>query len=168
LIVRQAKPADAAQVAGVHVRAWQAAYRGLLPDAYLDALSADDRAARYTFGSVDPQAPRTIVALADGVLCGFATIARARDEDTCEAGELCAMYVEPALWRGGGGRALMDAVYDRPRAMGCGEAVLWVLVGNERAERFYRAQGWWADGSRRRENIWGLDADEIRYRRTLA
>jgi hypothetical protein len=46
--IRYAVPDDATPVAQVHVRAWQVAYRGLLPAAYLDTLRFEDRAARYT------------------------------------------------------------------------------------------------------------------------
>ena len=38
MTVREAQPRDAAEVAGVHVRSWQVAYRGLFPDDYLDGL----------------------------------------------------------------------------------------------------------------------------------
>ena len=47
--IRPAEPEDALAVARVHVRTWQAAYRSLLPDHYLDQLRAEDRAARYQF-----------------------------------------------------------------------------------------------------------------------
>ena len=40
-------------VARVHVRSWQVGYRGLLPDAYLDGLRAEERAERYNFASGD-------------------------------------------------------------------------------------------------------------------
>jgi hypothetical protein len=60
--VRPARPDDAAAVAGVHVRSWQAGYRGLLPDAYLEALRPEDRMDRYTFGTTDPELPSTTVA----------------------------------------------------------------------------------------------------------
>jgi hypothetical protein len=40
MFLRRAEPADAMEVARVHVRSWQVAYRGLLPDAYLDGLRA--------------------------------------------------------------------------------------------------------------------------------
>jgi hypothetical protein len=32
--VRRANPGDAAAIAGVHVRSWEAAYRGLVPEAW--------------------------------------------------------------------------------------------------------------------------------------
>ncbi|MGH9204942.1 MAG: GNAT family N-acetyltransferase, partial [Acidimicrobiales bacterium] len=66
--VRTAQAGDKQAVAGVHVRSWQAAYRGLMPDAYLDGLDPDDRAARYTFGSDDPLLPSTIVSGEEGVI----------------------------------------------------------------------------------------------------
>jgi hypothetical protein len=47
------------------------------------------------------------------------------------------------------------------------EGVLWVLVGNDRAQRFYRVDGWLPDGTRRDQEVWGITVDEIRYRRPL-
>jgi hypothetical protein len=41
--VRQAVVADAPGIAAVHVRSWQAGYRGLMPDELLDGLPAGDR-----------------------------------------------------------------------------------------------------------------------------
>ena len=47
------------------------------------------------------------------------------------------------------------------------DAVLWVLIGNERAKRFYRLDGWIPDGQRRDEEVHGITVDELRYRRPL-
>ncbi|HEY0933157.1 MAG TPA: hypothetical protein VGD91_05360, partial [Trebonia sp.] len=46
-VVRPAREADAAQIALVHVRSWQGAYRGLLPQDYLDELDPVQRLARW-------------------------------------------------------------------------------------------------------------------------
>lgn len=167
-IVRDARAEDAAEVAGVHIRAWQAAYRCLLPDEYLDGLQVEDRAARYAFGSTDPEAPRTILAIYDGSIRGFASIGPSREQETRDAGELYALYVDPPHWGTGIGRLLLAQACTRLRKLGFDEAVLWVLIGNEQAERFYRVDGWLPDGSRRQEDIWGVQADVIRYRRALA
>jgi len=165
--VRDARPADAAEVAAVHVRAWQAAYRGLLADDYLDALRPADRAPRYTFAASDADAPRTLLAVEDGAILGFATIGRSRDADAKAAGELYALYVDPLHWRSGVGRVLMAHTYAEFASLGVEEAVLWVLRGNEAAVRFYSADGWHADGSRRREDVWGVAVEVRRYRREL-
>lgn len=148
------------------MRSWQHAYRGLLPDQYLDGLRPEDRAARYTFSRVGSDEPATIVAVEEAVIWGFATTGPSRSEDAPAAGELLALYVDPGRWGLGTGRLLIAEARKRLGGQGFAEAILWVLAGNERAERFYRADGWSPDGARRRETIWGVGADEIRYRRT--
>lgn len=167
LSVRRARPEDAADVAAVHIRSWQVAYRGLLPDDYLDNLRPEDRMARYTFGATDPLALSTIVALEDGVIRGFATTGRSRDADTPDAGELFALYLDPDAFGLGIGRRLMTEARARLTGLGVTEAVLWLFVGNERARRFYDIDGWRPDGTERREEIWGAVVDEIRFRRPL-
>ena len=154
-------------MACVHVRSWQAAYQGLLPDAYLDSLRPEDRAKRYTFGSSDPAQPMTLVALVEGAIRGFATTAPARDPDAAGKGELAGLYVDPDWWGRGIGQALLMAARDRLAEQGCKSAVLWVLDGNQRARRFYEADGWVADGSHRVEEIWGVKAGEARFARDL-
>ncbi|HEX3566888.1 MAG TPA: GNAT family N-acetyltransferase [Acidimicrobiales bacterium] len=107
MITRIAIPEDVASVAGVHVRSWQAAYRGLFSDEYLDGLRAEDRMARYTFGETGTGDLATIVAVDDGAVCGFATTGLAQDEDVPGTGEVYALYVDPGAWGRGVGRLLM-------------------------------------------------------------
>jgi hypothetical protein len=45
ITVRHATVGDAPALGRVHVRAWQAAYRGHKPDDYLDGLRPEERAA---------------------------------------------------------------------------------------------------------------------------
>jgi ribosomal protein S18 acetylase RimI-like enzyme len=168
LSVRAAVPGDAAAVAGVHVRSWQVAYRGLMPDDYLDGLRPEDRMGRYTFGSTDPSMPATTVALVDDVIRGFSTTGPARDTDAPGRGEIFALYVDPEAWDTGIGRRLMEEARAQLVRHGFTESVLWVLDGNTRADRFYRLDGWRPDDQRRTEDIWGVRVDEIRYRRNLA
>jgi ribosomal protein S18 acetylase RimI-like enzyme len=154
------------EVARVHVRSWQAGYRGLLPDAYLDGLRAEDRAARYTFGRPAADGPATIVAVLDKQIRGFATVGRAADSPP-QTGELLALYVDPSCWRIGVGRRLISEARRSLTERGFATAILWVLDGNERAERFYRSDGWATDGERRTVEVWGISARELRYRRDL-
>jgi ribosomal protein S18 acetylase RimI-like enzyme len=165
LRVREAEPADALEVAQVHVRSWQAAYRGLLPDAYLDALRPEERAARYTFGRASRDGPATFVAIQDEAIRGFATIRRSDSER--EVGEVVALYVDPGCWGLGLGKRLIEEARRRLEERGFDEAILWVFAGNERAERFYRRDGWAREGARRLDEVWGITVDEVRYRRTL-
>lgn len=167
MLLRPAAPDDSLAVAHVHVKSWQVAYRGLLPDEYLGQLRPEDRANRYDFGASDLNKPSTIVAVEDGVVVGFATLAPARDLDVRGDGELCALYVDPERWGRQIGRALIEKARSRLRSLGFREAVLWVITGNMRAEQFYRRDGWEPDGMRRSDSVWGVSVDEIRFRRPL-
>ncbi len=77
IVVRRARPADAAAIGAVHVAAWRSAYPGLLPDAYLSALSARRKAAEYE-RSIG--AGGVFVAAATGAprIAGFVTVGRGR------------------------------------------------------------------------------------------
>ncbi|WP_233841817.1 GNAT family N-acetyltransferase [Dyella sp. 2HG41-7] len=167
MLLRAATPEDALGVARVHVRAWQTGYRELLPHEYLANLHPEERAQRYDFANDDPRRPKTIVAIDDDAVRGFATIAPAHDSDTTDDGELCALYVDPDRWGQGIGIALISAARNRLIELDYHYARLWLLVGNARAARFYRADGWAPDGIVRTETIWGVSVDELRYRRSL-
>lgn len=143
-------------VALVHVRAWQDAYRGLMPDAYLDSLRAEDRAARYTFGRAE--GPQTVVAVRDGSVVGFATVV---DH------ELAALNVDPSAWRSGVGSALVVEARARIAAAGATDANLWMLVGNTRAQRFYEHDGWYVTDVRREATVWGVTVEEVELRHRL-
>jgi len=165
--IRPAEPEDALAVARVHVRTWQAAYRSLLPDHYLDQLRAEDRAARYQFRNPDPLRPRTIVAVEGGVILGFATTLPANQADLPDCGELAALHVDPII-----GGAVSVRRSSPPRAPG--SAILDSAMrccgyspGNVRADRFYRTDGWMPDGANRTDTVWGVEVNEIRYQRSL-
>ena len=165
--LRRAEPADAMAVARLHVRSWQAAYRKLMPDDYLDQLRPEDRAKKYDFGNVDPIRPQTIVATESGEIRGFATTAPAEDSNMSGYGELCGLYVDPDHWGRGIGVALVSAARARLFDLGFRNAILWVLVGNVRAARFYRRDQWTPDGGQRTEERWGFKINDVRYRRNL-
>jgi GNAT superfamily N-acetyltransferase len=170
MLLRPAQPEDAMAVARVHVRSWQAAYRNILPDDYLDQLRPEDRASKYDFSTRDLLQPQTIVAVEQGrssAIHGFATTMPVTDSNMPGYGELCALYVDPQHWGQGAGRALLSAARTQMFEQGFGKTILWVLTGNVRAERFYQRDGWAADGIRRKALVWDIEVDEIRYTRPL-
>ena len=154
-------------VTRVHVRSWQAAYSKLMPDDYLDQLRPEDRANKYDFGNLDPFRPQTIIATESGEIRGFATTAPAQDSNMSGYGELCALYVDPDDWGRGIGVALVSGARARLFDLGFRNAILWVLEGNVRAERFYRRDNWTPDGAQRTEEVWGIKVNDLRYRRNL-
>jgi len=166
LTVRDAVPADAMAVAGVHVRSWQEGYRGLLPQDYLDGLSAEDRAEGYKFHLRGAGHPATMVAVdAAARIHGFVTVGPGEDTDARATAQLLALYVDPHCWGSGAGRTLMRSARSRLAGAGYRRAVLWMFAGNRRAERFYLADGWQPDGRSRRERGWGIEV--VGYQKRL-
>jgi GNAT superfamily N-acetyltransferase len=165
--IRLARPTDALAVAQVHVRSWQAGYCGLLPQEYLDGLRPEDRAASYNFIYADPLQPRTLVAATDHAICGFVSTMPSRESDLKSAAELAALYVDPTHWGNGIGHALMTSACEHLVFVGYQHACLWLLVGNERAARFYAHHGWQMDGRQKTDTVWGVTVEEVRYQRNL-
>lgn len=145
--VRRAVPADARAIAEVHVRSWQAGYRGLMPDEVLDGLSAAERVPRWRDALSDESV--VFVAERDGELIGFCGLAEpSRDEDAGNGvAEVASIYVDPGAWRAGTGRALMDVALTHLQAGGWREATLWVLRENQVALDFYAAHHFRPDGA---------------------
>jgi len=165
--LRRATGADAAAVAAMHVRAWQAAYRGIIPDLFLDGLDAGSRASRYSFDRSGPGDPATWITVDGDDVVGMVCVSPSRDEDLPELGEVRALYVAPDRWRSGAGSALMAKAERLLTDAGFTEAFLWVLEDNARGRRFYEAAGWDADGRTKTAVIGGRELVEVRYRKTL-
>ncbi|MFE2230977.1 GNAT family N-acetyltransferase [Streptomyces sp. NPDC059442] len=168
--IQQALPSDAAALATVHVRSWQAAYRDLLPRPYLDGLDVGERTTVWRERLEAPGRPTVLVARdADGRLTGFCSTRAwpGTDLDPATTGEIAALYVLPEAWRAGVGRALLAASVESLTAAGFREAALWVLAGNTRGRAFYEAAGWEPDGTVATETTGGRELDELRYRRAL-
>lgn len=172
MIVRPAEPADAGAIALVHTRSWQAAYRGLLSQDYLDAIDVARREAGWR-RTIERADARTSVLVAqphgDGTAVeGFVALGPSRDDDADErVGEVTSIYVSPEQWGRGVGRALIEAAWARLVALDFGCATLWVLDGNRRAVRFYEATGWSLDGTVRHEDFDGVAVTELRMTRDL-
>jgi GNAT superfamily N-acetyltransferase len=169
--VRLARPEDAEAIADAHVRGWLATYRGLVPDAFLDGLSVERRAAfwRDTIASelAEPAlVGRTWVVEEAGTVRGFASTGAIRDqpEGLATAGEVFAIYLAPEARGRGLGRALFAHAIHDLRGRGFDPIVVWVFEANTVARPFYEAAGFHPDGATQRVEFGDLAIPEIRYR----
>ncbi|ETK35992.1 GNAT family N-acetyltransferase [Microbispora sp. ATCC PTA-5024] len=171
MVIRRAEPADAEAIAVVHVRSWQAAYAGLMPQDHLDGLTPAMRLPLWERLLREPSWPRTgfLVAERDGSVAGFAGFGPGRDADVAPAttAEITTIYLLPEMWAAGIGSRLMTAAVDAMSAAGYEQATLWVVDANARARRFYERTGWRPDGAVQRDDSDGFPLTEIRYRRAL-
>ena len=164
--VRSAEPGDEAAIAEVHVLAWRVAYRGILPDAYLDGLSVTSRRDRWrqVLTELEPPARGAFVALEGLGHVGFVHFCPSRDLDAGpEVGEITSIYVHPDHWGEGIGRCLVQRAVDSLGVAGFSSATLWVLDGNARARAFYEATRWRPDGATKDDERAGVALHEVRY-----
>ncbi|MDJ0770272.1 MAG: GNAT family N-acetyltransferase [Ilumatobacter sp.] len=166
-VVREPTVDDADALGRVHVRAWQAAYRGgLMPDDYLDGLDEQERASMWRSGLERPPRARSLRLVgesASGNVVGFIVVGPADGDPAARVGELFAINVDPDEWGGGLGPALIERGVAALHRFGFDQAVLWVHPGNERARRFYAARGWIDDGVERHQTVLGVEVPEVRY-----
>lgn len=185
VVIRSASAADAAQIAAVQRESWFAAYEGIIPAGIIDRVTAPDDGARMrqTFRTRPWQ--RMIVAVAgqsdsgSAGIVGYACFGPETDvlnapwpHPLTTAGrrgsvaELYALYVRPAWWSTGAGRALMDRVLAGTALAGYRVVTLWALRDNGRARQFYERAGFAPDGTA--HMLAGLGGViEVRYRRAL-
>jgi GNAT superfamily N-acetyltransferase len=163
--IRDATAPDIAGIEAVRRVSWRAAYAGLIGQAFLDRATSGpfsppmSAASRRTLVAVEDSGPTVVGYASFGperavhsyvVPAAPATGNLPRFTDAGSAGqvgELYAIYLDPAYWSAGTGRALMDAAVSGLTAAGYEKAVLWVLEANARARRFYEIAGWKPDGT---------------------
>ena len=170
-VIRRVDVADADAVALVRVRSWQAAYAGLLPASYLDAMDVAHNADlfRRRLSAPAVHSDDWLVEW-EGQIVGWGNIqSTSRDEDA-EPGcaELIALYVLPSHWGYGLGHRMMHHLMAVLADVGSKRVTLWVLEGNQRARAFYERQGFEVDGRRKEVSLLeGVVLCEVSYQRAL-
>jgi L-amino acid N-acyltransferase YncA len=167
--VRKATVEDAAGIAFVHVRSWQVAYRGHMPDEFLDGLDAEKRTNMWCELTQNPDKMVFVAEDKEGDIVGFSALGPSRDPDAkSNTAEVSAIYVHPEKWKKGIGRALLSASLDEVRKREFDQVTLWVLEANQRARLFYESFGFTPDGAMKDDDHWKSFAVwEVRYRLNL-
>ena len=163
--IRNAEIKDVLGIATVHVKMWQKAYRGQVPDSFLDAMSIDNRAKFWEDTLKNPKSGiHILVAEHDHRIVGWIQGGKNRDEDlSSDVGELGGIYVHPD-WQGKGvGSKLMEFFIETLRSEGYKKATLWVLDTNQKTRNWYESKGWNVEGKTKIEPRDGFELHEVRY-----
>ncbi|WP_225047237.1 GNAT family N-acetyltransferase [Lacticaseibacillus kribbianus] len=130
---------DFAAVAAVYLTTWRAAYRGMVPAAYLASLTAatwhPERRVATTF----------LAKTARGETVGVCAYGPARRPERAGQGEVYSLYVLPAYQGQGVGGRLLDAALARLTQP---TVYLVVLEANANAQRLYTGRGFACTGER--------------------
>ena len=166
--VRPATPDDAEGIETVRISTWKACYRGVVPDAYLDALSVQSsRVARLRTGIERDDVGGSLVAVAGSRIIGMGFAGPPEDNQLPGGiGEVLAVYVL-SEWQGRGvGRALLERLTSGLSTLGYRSAILWTLRDRRATRRFYEANGWELDGAEDSLDLQG-PVHLVRYARNL-
>ncbi|MCF2705720.1 GNAT family N-acetyltransferase [Arcanobacterium haemolyticum] len=161
LFVRPATGLDARAIGDIHARTMAASLTAAvgerLSDDVTSMIDADAFSSVWSAAIASPPSEfhHILVAIADGVVVGFAALAPAElpaSDDSTKPGvpvELTALEVPAAFQRAGHGSRLLAAATDTAREQGATDVSMWVLAGDDARTKFLTAAGFAPAGLRR-------------------
>lgn len=135
----------ASLIAPLHARSWQSAYRGIMPDHFLDFVVEGERMAhwRRRVRELEEGNGEIFLARLNDEPVGFLCIeANEMAETGIEGAYVNNLHVLPHLKRQGIGTALLQHGAEWARRQGYKSMFLFVFEDNTDARAFYRADGW--------------------------
>ncbi len=157
--IRYMVPADDRRmISKVYEESWKGAYKGIIPQDYLDSIPEG----RWALG-LDNQGWKTLVCIDNGGIVGTSSFCPSRFEQFQGWGEIISIYLLPEHTGKGYGKILMKAALSELKRQGYENVFLWVLEENIRARKFYERYGFLRAGDFLEDNIGGKALREVRY-----
>jgi len=169
LVIHKALVEEAYEFAVCHTNCWRDAYKGIMPDAYLENMlnTLDEKAEKFKQWISDASGSEVCGVTLDGKMIGKLGFGECRDEDKTNTGEIIAIYLLKEYWDKGYGRQMMEYTMEKLKEMGFQEIVIWVLEENIRARLFYEKFGFAFDGAIKEINL-SETLIEMRYSLVLS
>ena len=165
IVIRLAVRADAPDMAEVHMRSWEAAYKDIVPEEYIREKNAL-RPALWERVLSEANTTQYIIKKG-GKTAGMIGIGPSRDEDAgSDVYELMGLYLLPEYFRQGIGSQAMEFAFDKARELDKKIMTVWLMADNLNAKSFYEKCGFTKDGKSRISER-GRIMEDIRMRREL-
>jgi ribosomal protein S18 acetylase RimI-like enzyme len=156
--IRNAEPTDAGAIARIHVDGWRHAYRGILPESYLQGLSYSKREVNWSKW-LSENTMSVLVAEDNGSVIGY--VAGAKEG---ELGKLLGLYLNPSFIGKGIGKALLVQL---EAVMKPSKLLLMVLKGNTLGTSFYERNGFGFTGRTEQLQIDGQSFVELEMQKEM-
>ncbi|MFF2480368.1 GNAT family N-acetyltransferase [Paenibacillus sp. NPDC058071] len=164
--IRWAELKDCHDLSIVHWKSYRAAYRGILPDKFLNEKKPEDRANHFRNACLTG-ATQIALITKDNNMIGYIEIGKSADEDLAASfAELFAIYFVQEHSGKGYGKQLTDWVLRHVAGLGYRHASLWVLKENANAIKFYEKLNFVFDGAERTIDR-GAPVVQLRFRKAL-
>ncbi len=149
---------DFEAIGNIYACSWKTAYRGIVPQSYLDGLNGGRLSTTLANSQYD-----AFIILDGDKYVGTSSVCAARDEKKVGWGELISIYLLPEYFGKGYAKPLFDCSVNALVSEGFTNIYLWVLDENIRAKRFYEKQGFRHNGDQKSITIGCKELQEIRY-----
>lgn len=127
---------DKLAISKVYEESWKYAYRGIVPQDYLESIPEGQWAS-----NIEQADRKNLVMFEDDKMIGTSSFGKSRVEEMNGFGEIISLYFLPDYMRKGYGRLLLQAVVGELKKMGFDKVFLWVLEENRNARYFYEKCG---------------------------
>ena len=159
--IREATLADAEGIARASADSWRSSYRGILPEHVLDRIDVEHRADKRRAILRDRSVFQLVAYdVTHGDIVGYCDAGPSRRG--IAAGEIYAFYLVHHAKRHGLGTEMFERVCTWLRANEMHSLIIWVLVNNTHARRFYEAMGGRV-GNRFQSSVAGFGVTEQAY-----
>ncbi len=160
--IRKATVDDVKDISRIYALSWKAAYVGMVPQDFLNAID-DDRWVQKFKKDIGDGTLSALMIFDGETPAGCAAFDAARDEKMQGWGEIVSIYLHPDYFGKGFGEALLGETVAALREQGYESVYLWVLRDNSRARRFYEKHGFAPNGDESTLEIMGKELVDVRY-----
>jgi GNAT superfamily N-acetyltransferase len=155
---------DAKAVAEIQTASWQFAYKGIVPQDYLDVIDVKKREENWAKGMIEDPTIVRLVACEDndhaiGFICGLHN----RDKDSKIDSELWAIYICPQKIKNGIGEMLFTSFVTELKSKNFSTMKVWVLEENKIGRSFYEKMGGTLSTLQKEIEIGGAKLKEVSY-----
>lgn len=149
---------DRLAISHIYEESWKSAYKGIIPQSYLESIPAGQWASR-----LDTKERNTLVMIENGMFIGTSSYGKSRCAELDSFGEIISIYLLPEYIGKGYGKQLLEAVTEELVRLGYCDIFLWVLEENCRARTFYEKAGFTYSGRYSDADIGGKELREVQY-----
>lgn len=149
---------DRFAISKVYEESWKYAYKGIVPQDYLDSIPEGQWASH-----IEQADRKNLVMVQDGIIIGTSGFGKSRMAEMSGFGEIISLYVLPRYMGKGYGRLLLQAAVSELKKMGFNQVFLWVLEENQNARCFYEKCGFAQTERCLFSDVGGKKLKEVQY-----
>lgn len=149
---------DRLAISKVYEESWKYAYKGIVPQDYLDDIPKGQWALH-----IEQEDRKNLVMFHDEIIIGTSAFGKSRMAEMNGFGEIISLYFLPEYMGKGYGRLLLQAAVSELKKMGFDKVFLWVLEKNRNARHFYEKCGFVQTERCLVGNIGGKELKEVQY-----